>query len=457
MELGINDICQIVNGRQIGSDGLITSISIDSRLITAGSLFVAIKGDNHDGHNFLPQAMEAGARAAVISQDNVVNGRFEGKSFIVVDNTLDALQKLAAYYRSTFKIPVIAVTGSVGKTTTRDLIASCLQSKYKVLKSYGNFNNDIGVPLSIFRLNKEYEAAVFELAMRARGEISRLASIAQPDYAVITNIEKVHLETLGSLDNIARAKCEVLENIKDQGFALLNGDSEILMKTAQHYPCRKYTFGYNKGCDFCLERAIVEKNQTRLITRLQDNRDEFIFPLPAPKLAHDVLAAVGMACLLGVSVDSIKASLAYYNPTGNRLKILDFPEGGCLIDDTYNANPLSMIAALETARGLKGKGRLVAILGDMFELGTYEVPGHLEVGTEVFNNKVDMLITVGKAARYISLGAEQAGVKDTVHFNNKDDCLEFILANVHKTDTILVKASRGMQMETLIAGWLSAL
>lgn len=457
--MDIDFICKSVNGKIIygNPEGFVTDINTDSRNIAGQSLFIALKGDKFDGHEFVVEALQKGAYAALVDkQFNMDQGLPESKVVIKVEDTLKALHMLAKSYREQFNLPVVAVTGSVGKTTTKDIIAALLKNKFVTLKTEGNFNNDIGVPLTIFKLRDYHEAAVIELAMRAKGEIDRLSYIVKPYCAVITNVEPVHLETLGTLENIAQAKCEVLKYVHSTGFALINGDNQILCREASNYSCRKYTFGYNKDCDF---RILSTENNDKGIdikVEILGKTYDVFFPVPTSKMAYNAVAGVAVAYLLGVNINDAIANLTSYEPGANRLNVFTLSSGGKVINDVYNANPLSMEAALETGKYLRTNGLFVAVLGDMYELGSYEISGHLEVGRKAAENGVDILVTLGKLGAYIAHGALEAGMKpqNVCHFESKEEALEFLCSKLNANDTVLFKASRGMKMETLVEAYL---
>jgi UDP-N-acetylmuramoyl-tripeptide--D-alanyl-D-alanine ligase len=435
----------------------ITSISTDSRHLKSGALFLALAGENFDGHDFIPHAIQQGAAAVVVSKltEEVRSGGKTG--VVVVPDTLVALQNLAAQYRAQFQIPVVAVTGSVGKTTTKDILAGCLNQNLNTLKTSGNFNNEIGLPLTLLGLEPEHKAAVVEMGMRSRGEIAKLALIAQPTCAIITNVEPVHLETMGSLENIALAKCEVLENLKADDFAILNGDNDLLLKTARPFGCKKYTFGTYRDCD--IEILTIKGLPTGIDIGLRvfDEKDNFYFPVPAPELAGNVAAAVGAARLLGVSLQDIKAGIKDFSLSQNRLQIIELAEGGKAINDTYNANPLSVLAALQLACTLDRKARKVAVLGDMLELGAYEIPGHIKVGKRAAELGIDVLVTIGERSAHTAKAALEAGMsqESVKHFLDRDECLAWLRNNVSKREIVLFKASRMMQLETLLNDWMS--
>ncbi len=455
MQVNLDFVCRSINGRIIeGNDKhIITGVTTDSRKVKEGSLFIALSGEKFDGHDFVRAALTEGARAAVVSRVNDFGfGPGEDKTLILVDDTLQALQALAASYRKCFDILVIAVTGSVGKTTIKDLAALFLSSTWKTLKTQGNYNNDIGLPLTLLQLDESYQAAVVEMGMSALGEIQRLASIARPQFALISNVEPVHLETLGNLENIAQAKCEVLSGIPEDGFALINGDYKLLIETARKYSCRKYTFGYNGNCDFQVANCTVSNTGMEITMRWQNQLETLFFPLPARRLALNIVAAAALAHLLGIDMQSIKSSLVDYKPSGNRLNIINLEDGGAVINDTYNANPVSMAAALETGKELATPGKYLAVLGDMFELGSLETESHLRVGQIAYTSGVDLLVTVGKLAQNIAQGALEAGMtqEQVNHFPTKVEALEYLQNRVDNQWTLLFKASRGMQLETLV-------
>jgi UDP-N-acetylmuramoyl-tripeptide--D-alanyl-D-alanine ligase len=458
MRLDLDTICRQINGELMGDNRVVVNgISTDSRLISPGSLFVALKGENFDGHDYVAQAFAKGAAAAVVERNETWTPEsLRGKGLIKVPDTLLGLQKIAACWRTNFAIPLIAITGSVGKTTTKDLIASCLGITYNTLKTQGNYNNDIGLPLTLLRLNEEHQAAVVEMAMRQRGEIGRLSRIAKPTVAVIINAEPVHLETLGTIENIIRAKCEILEGLAKEGFALVNGDNPELVKIARSLCSRVLTFGQEPSCDYQIVKAEADIQGMTISARLIDHQMDFQMLLPSLRLAHNVIAAVAVAHQLGLGYEAIKKGIAKFSPTGNRLNIIKTSQGGLVINDTYNANPVSMANALETAHQLDNENRLVAVLGDMFELGSFETEGHLKVGEKAALCNPKALIAIGERAKIIAQGAIQAGMPREQVFwcHSKEEGLKALINVANAEDIIIFKASRGMQMETLAQEWI---
>ncbi len=452
MNLQLDFIVEAVRGKLLaGTSAWVEQVSTDSRKIAPGTLFVALKGERFDGHDYLVNAIEAGASAALVSSRDVDLPSESKAAVILVDDTLTALQMLAARYRQLFTLPVIVITGSVGKTTTKDMLAGCLAGRYNTLKTRGNFNNEIGLPLTLCNLQPEHQAAVLEIGMRAPGEIRHLASILDPRYAIITNVEPVHLETMGTLENIAWAKCEALEFIKDDGFALLNGDNQLLLDAARRFNCKKYLFGFMDGNDIQIKSLLNNGEGIQVRLQLFEREEDFYLPLPVNQLAYNLAAAAGMAYLLGVDVNAIRDSLKGFQPGGNRMNMTELQQGGVLIDDSYNANPVSVMAALEACQNISRGRRKVAVLGDMLELGNYEKEGHYRAGCKAAEVGIDMLVTIGPLAQYYREGALAKGMPEncTQHFESRPAALNWLRAHLSQSDVILIKASRGMHLDEL--------
>lgn len=444
MHRSLSEIAQAVGGKVSPGDGpvIITGVVTDSREVTPGSLFFALKGENHDGHDYLAQVF-SGRGSAVVSRPT------EGGPNIEVEDCLEALQKLAAYHRNQYDIPVIAVTGSVGKTTTKDLLASCLERSRKTLKTPGNYNNEIGLPLTLLGLEEEHQACVVELAMRGEGEISLLSRIALPTGCIIVNVAPVHLETMGTLGNIARAKCEVLNYARD--FAVINGDLPELCE-ARFPQGELYRFGYSHDCDWRVVACSYQAPVTQFEMDIMGRSLVLSLPFPASHLAGSVAAATGTAMLMGVDPQEIKERLLHFQPSSGRLNLTQTVNGLTIIDDSYNANPQSVKAALRVLCDWAGKRRKIAVLGDMFELGSYEVEGHRSVGREAAAIGLDILVAIGERARYLVEGARESGFNGVlVHFDNRLDAMSFLGDEVCPGDAILVKASRGMHLEEIVA------
>lgn len=443
MNRTLTEIAKAVGGKIFSGDGqiIINDVVTDSRKVKPGTLFFALRGDNHDGHDYLEQVFSSGG-AAVVSQPT------EKGPSIRVDNCLEALQNLALYHRMQYDIPVIAITGSVGKTTTKDLLAACLEGSLDTLKTPGNYNNEIGLPLTLLGLRDYHRACVIELAMRGPGEISFLSQIARPTGCIIVNAAPVHLETMGSIENIVQAKCEVLSYARD--FAVINGDLPELSEI--RFPQGLlYRFGYSSDCDWRVLAADFQSPVTKFKLDIMGQNLVVSLPFPASHLSGSVAAAVGTAMLLGVEPDEIRERLLDFLPSAGRLSLKQGINSTTVIDDSYNANPQSMKAALQVLCDWAGDRRKIAVLGDMFELGSYEMEGHLSVGHKAAAVGVDILLTIGERAKYIMEGAGSSGFNGlSRHFDNKTDAINFLGNEVGTGDVILVKASRGMHMEEIV-------
>lgn len=451
--LSLEEIAGAVGARVTGDAAGVycRRVSTDTRTIAPGDLFFALAGERFDAHDFISLAVEKGAAAVVVS-------RLPAGGTVVpalqVDDTLIALQRLAAYNRRQFILPVVAVTGSNGKTTTKDLIASVLGGRYKTLKTTGNLNNHIGLPLTLLELDETYGAAVLEMGMRGLGEIDLLARIAQPTIAVITNIGETHLERLGSIENIAGAKSEVLYHLEPQGAAVLNGDDPWVRKIAAKFKGRVLFYGTGTENDIrAVDIKTADGQSTAFTVHYQDRQAAVKLPVPGRHNVLNALAAAGVGLVTGISMEQIAAGLAGAELTAMRLEIL---ETGTykIINDAYNANPASAKAALEVLADQAGESRRVAVLGSMFELGERAEPGHREVGAAAVQHGVELLVTVGDLAEYIASGAVAKGMAPDRVFRCQDNAgaMEVLRSRLKDGDVILVKGSRGMKMEEIVRG-----
>lgn len=425
-------------------------VSTDTRAVAKGDLFIALVGERFDAHDFIPQAIEKGAAAVIVSRPPA---SALAVPVLLVGDTLAALQRLAAYNRRQFNLPVVAVTGSNGKTTTKDLIASVLGRRYKILKTTGNFNNHIGLPLTLLKLDETYEAAVLEMGMRGLGEIDLLAGIAQPTVAVITNIGETHLERLGSVENIAAAKSEVLDHIDQQGTAVLNGDDSWVRKVAGKVRGRVLFYGVETENDIRAADIKTDGMASVFTVHYQDRQAVVELPVPGQHNVLNALAAVGVGLVTGLSLEEAAAGLKQAELTAMRLEVLETGSYK-IINDAYNANPASAKAALSVLSDQAGSRRRVAVLGSMFELGERAQAGHCEVGAAAFESGIEMLVTVGDLGEYIAQGALAKGMAPDLVFHCKDNALalELLDTRLKSGDVILVKGSRGMKMEEIVRG-----
>lgn len=432
-----------------GGGKLYNSVCTDSRKIKKGDLFFALHGENYDGHDFAGKALELGAKGLVLTK--MVEGLQPDKATVfLVKDTLKALQDLAAFNRRLSGVMLVAVTGSSGKTSTKDLIYNVLSSKYRTIKTQGNFNNEVGLPLTLLQLGEEHQIAVVEMGMRGSKEIDLLSRIALPNGAVITNIGEAHLELLGSVDNIARAKGELLEHVPEQGFAVLHGDSPFIDREAKRCKGKVILYGENPEFNLYLEEITAENGENHFVVAFRDRTEEFFLPLPGRHNVINSLAAIAIGYEFGMSYEEIKKGLGEANLTAMRLEILEL-NGIKIINDAYNANPDSTKAAIRVLSEMNGS-RKIAVLGDMLELGEMSETAHREVGKYVSEAGVDLLVTVGELGSFIGTGAFEAGLSaGSIHnFHTATEAALALRNDVKAGDVVLVKGSRGMKMEGFI-------
>lgn len=440
-------IASACGGKLVGTDSgkEAQGAVIDSRLVEKDYLFFAVPGERVDGHTFIPQVAAKGALGVVCEREpEQVDKDFP---YILVDNTLAALQKVAMYYRSLLSIPVVGITGSVGKTSTKECVAAVLETKYKVLKTRGNFNNEIGVPLTILRIRPEHQVAVLEMGINHFGEMHRLSEMAKPDICLFTNIGQCHLEFLGSRDGILKAKTEMFDYMRENGSVCVNGDDDKLITIEQVKGKRPVRFGMSEQNDI-YATDLVNKGLfgSEFKMHLYDNCFSVEMPLPGSHAIYNALAAGAVGHLLGLTGEQIAEGIGKVQPVGGRGRIISLDDK-TIIDDCYNANPVSMEAALELLSS--ANGRQVAILGDMFELGKDEKELHRKVGAFAAHKSIDFILCVGALSQNMY---EEANAKGghAKYFETKEKLLDALPKLLRKGDTILLKASHGMGFEGMI-------
>lgn len=431
-----------------------TGVSTDTRTLKKGDLFFALKGPNFDGHKFLTTAKNKGAVGAVVDEAMSVDcGDFP---LLPVRSPLRALGDLAGWYRSQFKIPVVAITGSAGKTTTKDLLSSILARSRKVLATEGNLNNYIGLPQMIFRLDPEYGVAVLELGMNAPGQILRLAEISHPQVGVITNIGHAHLEFLETIEKVAEAKYELWKAMDNEGVAIVNLDDERIAELAERWSGEKITFSTTlEHADVLinlLETGANGKTECELLLR-DEGALKLSLPLIGVHNLYNVAAAAAAALALKVPAKEIVEGLKAPNLTPMRSEIFHFPPNRVIYNDAYNANPDAMEAALQCLMMMKGERTTVAVLGDMLELGPQSKDFHFDIGSLVAELKIDYLFTLGQLAGLYARGAIESGMDKGKIFqcDSMENVMEKITPVIKNTDVIiLVKGSRAMKMENIV-------
>lgn len=428
----------------------VAGISIDSRQILPGELFVAIKGKNFDGHDFVGETLRKGAAGAVISKGSVISaapGAHE-QVIVQVNETVKALGDLAYLYRERFELPMIGITGSNGKTTTKDMVASILARRYATLKSEASFNNLIGVPLTLFKLTDQHEVCVVELGTSQLGEISRLSRIAEPSHGIITNVGPSHLEFFGDIHTVYRAKAELLEVLGRDGVAILNGDDQRLLLLAKGLGIKPITFGVGKSCDF---RA----NHISYLTDGLNFRLNGSYPIELRLLGrhnvYNALASIAIASTLGLDYDLAREALLTFRPPRGRMEVSEL-NGIRIIDDTYNSNPQSLGCAIEALSKLSSRGRKILVSGDMLEQGVGARLRHFRMGQKAARAGIDLLVCVGQFSKDIARGALRYGMSeaDIFEFASQEEVARWLLKTVVEGDTMLVKGSRATRMERVI-------
>lgn len=437
-------------GSSTNLEGKFDSICTDTRKITRGSLFIAIKGENFDGHDFAAKAIESGAKAVVCEKDCGL-----GENQILVESTRQALLDLAGYYRSLFDIPVIGITGSVGKTTTKEMTHAVMSSKYNTLKNEGNLNNEIGVPLTLFRLEKEHEAAVIEMGMSGFEEISRMTKAVKPDVAIISNIGVSHIEKLGSREGILKAKLEILNGMKADAPLILNADDDMLITVcADTHPITYYGINNEKSMFKAFEITSKE-NETEMTVGFSGGTGRVSLPFPGRHNVYNALAAVAAGSFFGIEpLDGFEA-LKNYVPAGMRQRI-NKKCGITFIEDCYNASPDSQAAALAVLGSMNAKKK-IAVIGDMLELGEVSETAHYGVGTKAAENGIDAVFTYGERSLQTAKGAADGKIPCVKSFDNKKKLADALVSYLEEGDAVLFKASRGMKLEDVICSVYEAL
>ena len=449
----MGQLLRAVNGQLLGEftdeNAPIFHVDTDSRSIHPGSLFIPLVGERFDGHAYINAALESGAAGCLTQRERE---RYQpGKFYVKVASTQRALRDLAAWYKGRFQIPFVAVTGSVGKTTAKDMLAAVLGVRYKVLKTEGNFNNDIGLPLTLLRLDSGHQVGVVEMGMDKLGEIDYLGGIVKPEVGVITNIGDAHIERLGSRENIFKAKCELLPHIRPGGLLVLNGDDPMLSTLRGRAPVGTVFCGQGEGLEY---RAQVVGGDglshihCRLTTPHMDR--EVCIPALGEHMVYPTLIAAAVAEWFGLTPDEIEQGIRQFVPTRMRMNIIRRRNGIIILDDTYNANPQSMRAAISVLADSQSSFK-AAVLGDMLELGPFSPALHEGVGEYLGDVGIHCLVAVGQQSQAMAQGAREAGVPQVYHCRDKEEAMQLLPQLLRDDATFLVKASRGMELEELTA------
>ena len=449
--LTIREILEAVKGRLLGDfndlDAVVTKVETDSRTISSGALFLPLAGERFDGHAYINAALEDGAAGCITQRER--ESYLPGKFYIKVDSTHKALRDLAVWYKNRFDIPVVAITGSVGKTTTKDMVAAVLSEKFNVLKTEGNKNNDIGLPLTLLRLKREHQIAVLELGINHPGEMDYLSGIAQPDVVVMTNIGDSHIEAFGCRENTLKAKAEVFNHAKPGVCAVLNGDDPLLLGLKGETPGPAVFCGKGEALEYRAGELESDwRSQVSCDVTTPKGSCHMDIPALGEHMIYPTLMATAVGQHFGMTLEEIAAGVHNFAPTKMRMNILPRRENITILDDSYNANPQSMRAAIEVLDGYTGDYK-IAVLGDMFELGLLAGVLHAGVGEFLGRSHVDCLVAVGELAKSIYDAAITSQVPECYHFETKERAVLTLHDLLRPGTTILVKASRGMEFETI--------
>ncbi len=506
MKLTVKEIICAVNGKLLhGSEDIsVTSVSVNSREIKDGALFVPVIGEKVDGHRFIDGAFESGAVAAFVAASREIESYEEGKAYIQVENTIKALQALGSFYRDQFQIPVIGITGSVGKTTTKEMVSAALAAKYNVLKTIGNRNSQIGLSLMMFYLEPEHEVAVIEMGMSEEGEMERLSAIAKPDMAIMTNIGVAHIGQLGSQENIRKEKLNIINDFagnRKKRILFLNGDDALLREIKEtRVQLKQFSekeldkslpkessekkalekeisltektkialtetdcvlFGLEEGFDFYGKDIAVKEGKTYFTLVYPEGEEEIVLSVLGLHNVENALVALAVSYELGITPSVAKQGLSKYQPIAMRGQIYEH-NGITVVDDTYNASPDSMKSSANVLLQMEHLDRRIIVLGDVLELGAVSYQCHYEVGTFIAKasyqgRSIEEVITVGKEARAIAEGVKETegGEHIVVHsFETNEEALRYLKEKAKEKTGIIIKGSRGMHMETIVNGLL---
>lgn len=466
----IADMCggTLADDRFAGID--IAGVTRDSRDVHIGQLYIPLAGYNFDGHDFAASALEGGAAAMIWQSNRPVPEELQDRPIVLVDDTLTALQRLAASYRSELNVKVVGITGSNGKTTTKDMVAAALSGALRVHKTAGNLNNHIGLPITILQLDESIEAVVLEMGMSGFGEIELLTGIAKPDIAVITNIGEAHLLQLGSREGIAKAKLEIVSGLKDGGLLLYNGDEPLLRAGVpallREGRLESRTFGLNENNDWTAQNVRVTASSCTFDVAGEAALGGLTVPVPGRHNVSNALAAVAAARALGVPDEKIRSGFEAVQLTGMRIEPVQAYNGATVLNDAYNANPTAVRAAIDLVAQLTGYRRKWLVLGDMLELGPQEAELHGGMGGYIGPDKVDGVLTFGDLSRHtasaaaknfssgLAAGGRSGGadreIEAVAAFDDKSELIEALRSRLAPDDLVLVKGSRGMRMEEIV-------
>jgi UDP-N-acetylmuramoyl-tripeptide--D-alanyl-D-alanine ligase len=440
-------------------DRLVTGVSRDSRQLPEGCLYVPLIGERFDGHAYAEDCLASGAAASIWQTDRPVPDAIADRPLLMVEDSLAALQQLARSYRRELRARIVGITGSNGKTTTKDLTASTLAAAYRVHKTAGNLNNHIGLPLTILDMEETADFAVLEMGMSGFGEIELLTGIAEPDIAIITNVGDAHMQQLGSRAGIAKAKLEIASGLKPGGLLLINGDEPLLTEGVRSLPnigeLKVQTFGLGEANDWSAGSVVIGAQESAFTVRPSGAASKlsgaFKIPVPGKHNVSNALAVVALASHCGMTAEQMKSGLSAVKLTSMRIETVSAYNGATILNDAFNANPTAVRAAIDLVGELTGFGRKWIVLGDMLELGADESRMHRETGALIGPDQADTVLTFGERSRHTAEGAaERLGPDKVIHFDEKAALAAYLKEHVKPNDLVLVKGSRGMRMEEIV-------
>lgn len=449
IKMTIPEIVQACGGRLLCGDETreVVTVTTDSRSVGPGALFVPIVGENVNAHRFLSSAVSAGAAAVLTQEHSEQQGEC---AWIAVEDTKAALQAIAAAYRTQFSIPIVGVTGSVGKTSTKEMLALALSAERNVMKTAGNFNSQLGVPLTVFGMEPQHQAAVVEMGMSEFGEMSRLATVVRPTCAVITNIGISHIENLHSQENIRSEKLHITDSFADDAVLFLNGDDSLLAELRGTLPFRTVFFGTQPWCDWRAAQVKAVGGSISFLAVSNQHRIAVSLPVPGIHNVLNALVSLAVAEHLGVALPKAAAALSHYEPPAMRQRIY-YAHGITIIDDSYNASPDSLRSSVNILKDLQGSGRAVGVFADMLELGEFSRKAHFDAGVYAATSGVDALFTIGKEAHEIIWGALSAEAALPVFpCTTNQQAVEKLLEFLQPGDVVAVKGSRGMKTDEIV-------
>lgn len=454
MNITVQDILNVTNGTIIygNRDEICEDFAKNTKEIKEGDVYIGFKGERFDGGKFYEEALNNGAKGCIINKiEGLEIKHIENKFVIQVEDTVEAVGQIAKFKREQYNIPVIAITGSVGKTSTKDIIYSVVSQKYNTLKTQGNLNNHIGMPMTILGL-KNHEALVVEMGMNHFGELSKLTKIAEPTIAVITNVGTAHIGNLGSRENILKAKLEILEGLSEEGFAIINNDNDLLQKwQAENTNFKVVTYGINNQSMYVAKDIEYTDNGSKYeLEETNCENTKIEVPVGGEAFVYNSLAAISVGKILNIPMEKIQEGIKKFELSKMRLDVQKTQQGYTIINDCYNANYDSMKSAIEYLSQIEGK-RKIAVLGDMLELGEFSKELHEKVGKIVAENKIDILITVGEEAKNIAKVGENNGVKHIYSYENNQDAIEKLKKILAVEDVALIKASNSMNFKEIVS------